>query len=173
MGRDQDEGKVKRKGMGKKKRDSVIEKVKGEIEVVFRAGRDGIIMEKIQLEIEEVLKIREGLEREEDIHIVVVDQRDFVLVEKEKAVKRIKEGKVKFVDVTKDNPNAPEIVEKGQIMEIVSNELEKERERNIHRIGGESINVTSLFGILLGYPVIYWYSNNEAKTHTGNGHQNS
>ena len=99
-----------------------------------------------------------------DFRVLSFDGLDFFIVHARETI-RILESPVTFVDVTRTLEDGPKVVDTSPLPSDFIDHLVSKISASYTGDGGQVIRVelngvngTTVFGVLLGYPVVYWYS---------------
>ena len=100
-----------------------------------------------------------------DFRVLSFDGLDFFIVHARETI-RILESPVTFVDVTRTLEDGPKVLGTSPLPTDFKDNLVKKISslgvgdaRKVIRVELEGVNGTTVFGLFLGYPVVYWYSN--------------
>ena len=100
-----------------------------------------------------------------DFRVLSLDDLDFFIIHVRETI-RVLESPVTFVDVTRTLEDGPKVLGTSPLPTDFKDYLVKKitspcggDARKVIRVELEGVNGTTVFGLFLGYPVVYWYSN--------------
>jgi len=144
----------------------ILKKQKDEVRCLLRnAGmkRNAVLVDTCLLSqktADELARLLSG----SDFRVLSFDGPDFFIIHVRETI-RVLESPVTFVDVTRTLEDGPKVVDTTPLPSDFTDHLVSKISSPCAEDGGQVIRVelggvngTSVFGLLLGYPVVYWYS---------------
>ena len=99
-----------------------------------------------------------------DFRVLSFDGLDFFIIHVRETI-RVLESPVTFVDISRTLKDGPKIVDTAPIPpDLIAHLVSKisasysGNVENVIRVELDDVNGTTVFGLMLGYPVVYWYS---------------